>query len=275
MIGGPGVNDAHRTDLGNAKRLIAKFGRVIRYCHPWKCWLIWSGKFWRRDEDGRIYSLAKDVVVAIYAKALDMIDDADRKALISHALVSEGEVRLRAMVTLASTEPGVPVQPEDLDTDHWLFNCQNGTLDLRTGELRPHEPGDLITKISPAEFDPEMESDLWSSCLHRWANGDRSLVGFLRRIAGYALTGDVGEECLFVLYGSGRNGKVKFIGALQCPIHNCERLFTRLNPKNYEVNRQCVKSSEGMIKWDEAIIQPRRYLNPLLPSTAPRPPPGG
>ena len=79
MVGGNGVDDPHRTDWGNAKRLVARFGEDVRYCHPRKSWYVWNGKYWGLDEDGQILSRAKDVVRAIYGEASRIEDDGERK----------------------------------------------------------------------------------------------------------------------------------------------------------------------------------------------------
>src|SRR5262249_59053632 len=118
---------------------------------------------------------------------------------------------INAMITLARSEPGVPVLPADTDSDPWLFNCLNGTLDLRTLELRPHCRNDLITKLAPVEYIPDAACPLWLRCLNRWMNKNDDLIGYLQRVIGYALTGSVAEHCLWFLHGLGANGKTTFL----------------------------------------------------------------
>jgi P4 family phage/plasmid primase-like protien len=215
LVGGTRPDDAHLTDWGNAKRLVARWGKDLRYCPPQKSWYVWDGARWERDDRGNIFSYAKETVRALYREAWRMDDDAERKRLVDHAVRSEQAIRLRAMIELAQSEQEIVVLPDQMDSNPWLFNCQNGTIDLRTGEISPHQRERLLTRISPAAYDPTAEAPRWIRCLHEWANGDEALIGFLRRAAGYALTGSVREECLFVLYGSGRNGKGKFVGAIE------------------------------------------------------------
>ena len=72
--------------------------------------------------------------------------EADRgKEILAHATSCESRGRMRAMISLAETEEGVAVSPEEFDTDPWLFNLQNGTVDLKSGEFREHDPTDMIT----------------------------------------------------------------------------------------------------------------------------------
>ncbi|HHV62226.1 MAG TPA: hypothetical protein GXX51_06270, partial [Firmicutes bacterium] len=125
------------SDLGNAKRLVSLHGQDLRYCHPWKRWLVWDGTRWKVDGTAEVIRRAKNTVQQIYAEASREQEGDRRKALAKHALKSEAEARIEAMVGLAASEPGIPVLPEDLDRDPWLLNVMNGTLDLRTGELSP------------------------------------------------------------------------------------------------------------------------------------------
>ncbi len=111
------------------------------------------------------------------------------------------------MIALARSEPGIPILPAQLDTDPWLLNVSNGTLDLRTGELRPHRREDLITKLAPVEYHADAPCQLWLDFLARIMAGNVDLIRFLQRAIGYALTGDVSEQVLFFLHGTGANGK--------------------------------------------------------------------
>jgi len=204
----------HLTDLGNAKRLVARHGHDLRFVPAWGTWFIWDGRRWARDETGEVFRRAKETVLSIYQEAATTEDADRRKALADWARRSESEARIRAMVKLAESEPGIPVRLSDLDRDPWLLSVLNGTLDLRTGELRPHNRADLITKMVPVEYDPAAEAPTWHRFLDRIMGGNQSLVEFLQRAVGYSLTGDVSEQCLFLCYGTGANGKTVFLRTL-------------------------------------------------------------
>jgi hypothetical protein len=140
----------HHTDLGNARRLVAGYGKILRFCHESGKWLVWNGEIWDTDNSGIVDRFAKDTVRNIYLEAGGATNDGDRSSLAKHALKSEAEARLRSMVNLAKTEPDIPMTIPQLDADPWLLNCRNGTLDLRTGELLPHHPGNLCTQLCAA-----------------------------------------------------------------------------------------------------------------------------
>ncbi|NSW83145.1 MAG: DNA primase [Syntrophothermus sp.] len=210
----PGEEEIHETDLGNARRLVKLHGRDLRYCHPWGKWFVWNGQRWSKDATAEVVRRAKDVVRELYAEASREPDEDRRKALAKHALRSESENRIAAMISLAESEPGIPVLPDDLDRDPWQLNCLNGTLNLRTGELRPHKREYLITRIIPVRYDPDATCPQWEAFLNRIMDGRQELIDFLQRAAGYSLTGITDERCLFILWGSGKNGKSSFLGAM-------------------------------------------------------------
>ena len=131
--------------------------------------------------------------------------------MYSFTKASNSRNGIAAMVSLARSEPGVSVGVSELDTDPWLFNVQNGTLDLRTGELQEHCRDDLITKLAPVMFDPAAECPLWDTFLQEIFDGDEELIGYTQRLAGYNLSGSTREHVLVFLYGVGANGKSTFI----------------------------------------------------------------
>ncbi len=126
----------HLTDWGNAKRLVGRFGPDTQYEPTSKKWFVWNGQRWVVDQTGEVCRLAKETVRFIYREAANASSKEERKALAAHANRSESAARIGAMIHLASTEPGIPVTPDQLDTDPWALNVLNGTLDLRTGKLR-------------------------------------------------------------------------------------------------------------------------------------------
>lgn len=201
----------HRTDLGNARRLVAAYGKNLRFCHESGKWLAWNGEIWATDNSGIVDRFAKETVRKTYLEAGAAANDGDRGSLAKHALKSEAEARLRAMVNLAKTEPDIPVTPSQVDADLWLLNCRNGTVDLRTGKLLPHRPENLCTKQVPVIFDRHAKCPKWIAFLRRVMADNRTLVQFLQRALGYALTGSTREEVLFFFYGTGANGKSTFI----------------------------------------------------------------
>ena len=205
----------NNTDLGNARRLIFHCGADVRYCHAWGKWLIWDGTRWADDETGEIQRLARQTIFDILQEAQSLpFGDDRREKLGKWAFASESRNRLESMVALAQAEPDVPIKHTELDADPWLLNVQNGILNLQTGQLLDHDRAHLCRRMATVFFDPNATCPAWLAFLHRVMDGNTEMVDFLQRAVGYSLTGLISEQCLFFLYGTGRNGKSTFIETL-------------------------------------------------------------
>jgi putative DNA primase/helicase len=208
------ISTFNTTDLGNAERLVHRHGKDLRYVHAWRRWLVWDGTRWRTDDTGEIRRRAKETVRSIYQDAADSADEGTRKTLASHAMKSEAEPRVNALVALAKSEAGIPATPDQLDADPWLLNVANGTLDLRTGELREHRREDLITKSAPVHYDSNAIAPTWEAFLARVLPSE-PLRRFVQRAMGYSLTADARERVLLIMHGTGRNGKSTLLEAVR------------------------------------------------------------
>jgi putative DNA primase/helicase len=199
----------HTTDVGNAQRFAAQHGTNVRYCYAWKSWLVWDGMRWKVDDSGEIERKAKQSARAILTEAANIDNKHEREDVARWALTSEKRERLNAMIALAQSEQPIPIAVECLDAEPWLLNCENGTLDLRTGELRSHEREDFLTKICPLEYPTEAGVDpvLWLEFLDTIFDGNAELIGFMQRLLGMSLVGEVFEHLLPIFHGSGSNGK--------------------------------------------------------------------
>ena len=209
-----GMIGFRRTDMGNAERFVARWRGQVRYCHGRKKWLVWDKVRWSWDDNGRVRRLAKIVVREIYTEAGACSDDDDRRALAKHAHASEKAGALASMLLLAQDEKGVPVSLEELDADPWLLNCENGTINLKTGKLREHRREDLITKLCPCEFHLDAEHQTWQRFLDDSTQGDQELQRYIQRAAGYAIQGEPTERALFFVYGPPGSAKSTLIDAL-------------------------------------------------------------
>lgn len=222
---GNSMNDAPfpfpLTELGNAERLIAAHGADLRFFINPQQWLNWTGKAWAVDETGAVSRLARRVVRKLAEEAeqvKDLSPDEQFEALKKlayHIKRSESAAQLSAMVKLARYHAGIPVRSDELDADSWSLNVLNGTLDLRTAQLRPHAPGDLNTKLVPVAYDPNATCPRWEQFLHEVFMDDEELIAYTQRMAGYLLTGDTREHAVFFMVGKGANGKSVLLEALR------------------------------------------------------------
>lgn len=194
------------TELGYARRLIFVYGDRLRFVPAWRKWLVWGGIRWTPDTTGQAARWCKVVARRLTTAALAVTDSAERNTLERLARRGESSAGIAGALTLASTEPEVAVSPDDLDADPFLLNCSNGTLDLRTGELREHDPADLITKVTAAAYRPDAAGAEWVKFLDR-VQPDPDMRNFLARLLGHALEGRVVEHVLPIHFGPGANGK--------------------------------------------------------------------
>jgi putative DNA primase/helicase len=229
---GPGK---HFTDLGNGERLAERHKDHLRYCHPWKSWLEYDGKRWKRDESGAAplaatetirshFKNAGDAIRAIAEQIQQGVDEHTearlktelhwQQKLQAWCLASEQSARIDAMLKLAQSRPGIPIQPGDMDQNHFLLNLGNGTLDLKTLTLRPHDPNDLLTKLAPTDYDPAAAAPAFYDFLATTFQTHPALIGYLRQFLGLCLTGDITEQLLHIFHGVGANGKSTLIGTL-------------------------------------------------------------
>lgn len=212
------------TDLGNAERLVAYHGDAIRWDTARKVWRVWDGRRWAADDALTVFRLAADTARKVQKEAAAAPPPANpnekdlRLALFSHAVKSESRDRLAAMIEVAKSRPGIALAAADTDADPWALNVLNGTLDLRTGTLRPHNRADLLTKLAPVEYRPGVRCDRWERFLSDATGGDADVVAFLQVCAGYTLTGETTEEKLFLVYGPEASGKTTFLESIRAAL---------------------------------------------------------
>lgn len=204
-------------DIANGRRLIRKHGVDMRFCHPWDKWLVWDGKRWKIDDTASVERRALEVSDELWKQARDearSLSDGEFRRAMSHARYSAGMPAIKKMLVAAACQPGHQVLPTDLDSQPLLLNCQNGTVDLRNGQVHPHRREDLVTKISPVAFDPAAVCPTWERFVLSLFGGNAAIAAYIQRVAGYWATGIVREQILPILYGSGANGKTTFINSI-------------------------------------------------------------
>lgn len=206
------------TDAGNAERLVILHGDTIRYGYAGRTFYAFDGKRWAEDDSGHSERLALDTVRNFGIAAALMPNGTPneiviRKDKIDFALKSENKRRQLDM--LDSVKKLIPVRPEDFDTDRYILNCPNGTVNLQTGTRLNHAPADMLTKMTAAEYHADAALPEWDAFIDHLTAGDAEVADFLQQAVGYSLTGETKEDKLFFVHGPAGTGKSTFIEAIK------------------------------------------------------------
>jgi putative DNA primase/helicase len=192
-------------DSGNAERIIALYGRDMRYCTPWKKWLLWDGQRWTIDPSQRARRWAKLAMATFIRQAIEC----GNEDIAKFARSSLNAKRIEYALSLA--QPELAIGAEELDQKSWFLNFLNATVDLRDGQTHGHCREDLLTKLVPVDFDPHATCQNWLRLLDRMMNGNQEMVDYLQLSLGYSLTGSTREKAVFVLFGPSGTGKTTLL----------------------------------------------------------------
>ena len=203
------------TDSTNAERLVREYGSEIRYIAPWKKWVVWDDTHWQVDSGCLIFAKQLEMVRNIYAELYKTADYRDRLDIEKYAIQSESMRRREASVRAAQHIPFLNATVDDLDKNPWLLNVENGAINLKTGELLPHCREDMITKLAKVRYDKDADCPMWKQFVREIMDYKPDLVSFLQTAAGWAVSGDTSEQSMFILYGTGANGKSTFLNVIQ------------------------------------------------------------
>lgn len=201
------------SEVNVARRFAQVHVDDLRFVAEWGKWMLWDGQRWRRDRDLRAFDLSTRLCCAVaeYARTdpTEFTTERQRQATIARY----GEKRtIVNVVEIAKADRKIAAVPEQWDADLWLLNTPAGVVDLRDGSIQPQRRDAYQTRITDAS--PGGACPTWLAFLDQATAGDAELQAFLKRVAGYCLTGDVREHALFFVYGTGGNGKGTFINTL-------------------------------------------------------------
>jgi putative DNA primase/helicase len=207
------------SDTANSHRFVSQHRAHLRYIPQSNLWMLWDGQRWSPDIHNNIHTLARTTIQSFRDEALTLPYEQRElsEQLFDHADRSDSPKRLAAMLALASHDPALIASPQTFDSDPFLLNVLNGTINLRTGQLptlKPHDPQDFITHLAPVVYDPSACSPVWNKFLSDITNHDSDLQHYLQSAVGYSLTGSIQEQVIFLLQGPGCNGKSTFLNAI-------------------------------------------------------------
>jgi putative DNA primase/helicase len=259
--GAPAVNRTEREPYGQdwaAREFVRRHADRFRYVHDADAWHRFDGKRWRVDSE-RHAELAIKAMFRDFRIQGAKQDDKDLEELGMKLYAQT----VRNILFLARSEPGIGASYADFDvaeTCAYLLNVRNGTLDLRTGTLQPHDPADMISKITPIIFDPEATCPRFDLFLEQVFQGDAAMIAYLWRVIGYVLTGSTREQCFWNLFGFGANGKGTLVGILLALL---DEYGTATDIKTFTVTR--FDRSAGEATPHLAALRGMRFVSAVEP----------
>jgi putative DNA primase/helicase len=201
-------------DFLNADRFLSEHGHKVKWSPEMGQWFVWNGAWWEQDSLELAQELAKETIDGLRSWVGEAKSESEFKRRSRHYESSTRSGRRDGLLAIARTDRSIVVAVKELDQAPHLLACRNGTVNLRTGDLLPADPVQLITRGVDLDYDPDAFSELWQQFLETVLDGNAETIAYLQTLMGYAITGEVGEHLLPDFYGLGANGKSTFIAAI-------------------------------------------------------------
>jgi P4 family phage/plasmid primase-like protien len=206
-----------KSDKGNAELLAQYFGYDILFVpEAGKAggYYVWTGTHWEHDKgNAAMYRMAKKITGILLVHASKQPTADQREEWASYAISCGNAGKLKNMIELVRTHVRT-IHKSEFNNQRMLLNLKDGTVDLTTGQVRPHDRNDLLTKCQSIPWNPAAECKRWLQFLNEVFEENQEVIDFIQRAVGYTLTGLTIEEVLFIGWGTGRNGKGKFTDTL-------------------------------------------------------------
>lgn len=171
--------------IGNARMFVDYFRRIILMNDTRNCWYIYDGRVWRPDTHNlRINEMAKDFHDNLLRFANSITSEDTRNRFLKRVDALDQKKFRDIMVKDSGADKSICVRMDAFDRDKYLFNCHNGTIDLRTGEFRPHTPSDRLTKLTEVDYDPDATCPRWISFMDEVFEGDQDRIKYLQKAVG-------------------------------------------------------------------------------------------
>lgn len=193
---------SERTELEISEMLVRGYRDELAFCSSLGGWHVWTGTHWALDLSEHARECAKAIARKLADEAAALMDE-DTFRAAKRAGSARG---VAAILELARSDPSIVFRADEANREPWYLNCQNGTIDLRTGTLLPHSRANLITRACQASYDPAASAPRFEAFLAE-IQPNPEVRAYLARLLGYAAVGVVREHVLGVLWGAGANGK--------------------------------------------------------------------
>lgn len=194
-------------DMGMSELFNDMFNSQLRYNTTAKQWYYYNGKVWQEDTGAmiarqKLKELSKTLVIYV-----TYIKDEDKKDKFLKYVKTLGNYNIRKKI-LEDSQSKMFISQTDFDKDRNLFNCQNGTFNLKTLKFTSHNPNDLLSKISNVVYDEKAKCPKFKKFMNEIMLHNKNKIDYLQKTLGYTLTAETLLEMCFILYGkTTRNGK--------------------------------------------------------------------
>ena len=225
------------SEVHDAARLRAHFGDHLRFVPEKRKWLVLDDRshVWNEDKTGYAMRAAKQLPTILLREAQHIRSDDRRKAYLAAVANAGNKRRLDAALALLETEPGIALLLEHLDSDQSLLALPGGTaLDLEEGVERPLQPEDYVTKVAGTHLGANADCPTFLKFLEQICIGDADYISYVQRAMGYCLSGDTSEQCIFIQYGVGANGKSTLLSVLRLVLGD---YAVQASPETFMVQR--------------------------------------
>jgi len=244
-------------DIGTSNFFADAYKNICRYCPDAKSWYIYDGKVWRLDVGGTIVSKLAKSFTSYMLDCRKYLNEEQQESWIQYVA---NRIKKKNRDTMIADAISVfPIYKKDFDSSNDLFNCQNGTLNLKTFEFKSHDSNDLLTKISNVHYDPNVKSQLFVNFINEIMQGNYEKIEYLQKALGYALTADTHYETCFILYGATkRNGKSTLMSTIMHILGEHSGYSLDMKPETLAVKKN---TDSRQASGDLARLDCCRFLN--------------
>lgn len=231
------------SDRGTSDLFAKIYKNEIVYNTTSKCWYYYNGKFWSADA-GDMYTstLAKDFYDLLIIYADEIENSVERKIYLDYYKRFGSKSKRDILIKDAASNRYISASEFDKKIE--LFNCLNGTLNLKTFEFHKHCPENYITKISAVTYNPLAKSEDWERFIDEIMCGDIEKMNYLQKVVGYAISGECNLEQAFILFGaSTRNGKSTFVNTIAAMLGGTDGYARNAQPELLQLQRNKRSSS--------------------------------
>lgn len=241
-------------DKSNAQRYALLYGDVVKYDHNQnggRGWMIWNGKRWVKDDTAQVHRYYNDMVEGMLEEAWEIEDEDSQKMFLKWINKCGSNATSEATMREVTKLENISTKTDTFDSYPHLFNAQNGTINLNTFELLPHNAENMLTQISQTELGNGTPKR-WIQFIDEITGGHKELGDYLQRCIGYSMTGSTDEQCIFFLYGMGANGKSTFLDIITAVMGDYA--------KNVESRTLMVKKNDSSANSDIARLKGSRFV---------------